>query len=262
MNRILVALVIGFAAAGLILSSCTKNSTVGAVGYPMEGDFPVFDTFVAPETKYYFYGLFDGSYTTWSDSMRSTWDTATRRCDLPDQVWTTCDPYNLNIYYNFTDEGFTGDTCAFDTLVELYYHNSRFIRPEFPDQRIDIFFYDCVDFTDATDPNFPANNLTLLREGAYPFSNPEYGRNGVEVVYTDEFRDQWKTEPGSGNSLDTYFRLTSLEAKPLTDTNDSFALLIGEGEFAGRLFNEENGMEKIVKDAKFRVRLVPRPDIP
>lgn len=261
MNRFIAIATVLFMAAGLTFSACKKNSTIGAVGYPMDGDFPVFDTFNVPEAKYYFYGLFDGDYMVWADSARSKWDTATRFCIDPEAAWTSCPKYNLNVYFNFTEEGTARDTCALDTFSELYYHRTRFLRPEFADERIDIYMYDCVNFLDATNPNFPLNGLSVLNVGAYPFSNVEYGRNGAEVVYTDAFRDEWRTRPGSGNTLDTYFRLTSLDIKPVADTSDSFAVLIGEGEFAGRLFRED-GMEKIVKDAKFRVRLVPRPVVP
>lgn len=260
MKRIIFPLVIIFVGAFLVLSSCKRNSTVGAIGDPMEGDFPVFDTFKVPDAKYYFYGRFDGHIRTWSDSLRSKWDTARRLCIDPEMPWTACPLYNENIYYNFTSSGEALDTCPFmdpkDGSV-LWFNRTRFIRPEIADQRLDIYFYDCVNSVDISDPNFPINNVGMFKVGSYPFSNENYGRNGVEVVFTDKFRDRWSTRFGSGQPQDTYFRITDFQAIPAADSTDTLGLFWIEGELAGRLFHEQSGDEMILTEAKFKMRVIP-----
>ena len=251
------ALYIGvFVVASVItVTSCKRGNSILVVDNPSTADFPVFDTFNFPTSRYYFYGKFDGNYTMWQNAERSKWDTATRIGPEGEQ-WIDWDEYDENIYYNFTELNGLYD-CGPDSNSTFYACESYFIRPENPYDRLEIFFYDCIDTADTNNPLFPNNIFDLFVLGANPFSSPDYTRKGVKVKYIDENLEAWETKDGSGQLDDTYFRITDFYPN---DTNanptDTFALHIVEGEFAGRLFN---GTESItVLDAKFRVRVIPR----
>lgn len=258
MNKLFAIAAVGFIALGVMTSSCKKGNTVGAVGYPMDGDFPVFDTLYPPTSKYFFYGKFDGSFVTWQDSLRSKWDTATRDSSLalPGEQWINWPNYTKNIYYNFCDESEV-DTCDKDGDIMLFQHHTEFIRPiEHPEMRMHIYFYDCIDTT-IDNKYAPFNQADVIQMGANPFTDVDFGRSGVKVEFIDQNRKRWTTRAGSGQPWDTYFRVTDFyERDVLTDTLDTFAFFIVEGEFAGRLYNGVD--EKVVTEAKFRARLVPR----
>lgn len=261
MSKYLWIFVTAFFVLGVFASSCKKGTTIGAVSNPGDGDRPVFDTLLPPTSKYFFVGKFDGKFFMWEDGLRSKWDTATRQPgpgNDPDDPWDTWPAYSDNIYYNFCEEGIVGP-CRYDSANHFYAHRTRFIRPDFPERRLDIYFYACIDTADTNDPNYPSNELSVIHQIANPFTNEKFGRDGVQIVYTDENRDQWVTDPGSGQPHDTYFRITDFYPRDvLTDTLDTFGMYIVEGEFAGRLFH--GIQEKVVTEAKFRARLIPRKD--
>lgn len=218
--------------AGVMANSCKKGATLGSTGHPFDGPHPTFDTLVPPSAKYYFYGKFDGHFLAWEDSLRSKWDTT-------------------NAYYNFCDQSLMGP-CGCDPENSFYELHTHFIRPAFADRRLDIFFYDCVDLDDIEDPY----HVSAVKEIANPFADIQSCRNGVQVVYTDENRVVWSTDPGSGQLDDTYFRVTDFYQRDLSiPTTDTFALYVVEGTFSGRLFNSEKE-EMVVTEARFRARLV------
>jgi hypothetical protein len=234
-------------------SSCKKGQTIGALKNIDSTPFPVFDTFNLPTSKYFFYAKFDGKYRVWQDSMRSKWDTITK---LPgDAPWDERLSYKRNIYYNFAniEQLFW---CGDDSTKSYMENNSYFVRPGDPFERLDLYFYDCVDLFDTNDVNWPMNELSVFNQGANPFTDPEYARNGVRIVYTDSLLQKWETKVGSGQLNDTYFRITDFYPRNIaTDTLDTFGLYIVEGEFAGRLFY--GNQEKTLLDAHFRARLIP-----
>jgi hypothetical protein len=129
-------------------------------------------------------------------------------------------------------------------------------RSEIPGERIEINFYQCANFVDTPSVNFVYDSLDLVRLGAWPFSNLERGEWGAEIVYIDKNRDRWSTQSGSGNTTDSYFRLTDLYPRSNPDTTDTFARFVIEGEFAGRIYN--GGNEIAITNSKFRAKLVAR----
>lgn len=253
MNKSIYILAIGLVLSSFAFTACEKGSTIGSVG--RENPYPIvpFDTFVPPSAVYFFWGVFDGHFRTWEEGRRSTWDTITRIGDPPV-------PYVDNIYVNVCNEGPTiecpyGDEDYLDE--ELFYkHQSRFIRPEIPDERIEINFYQCANFVDTPSVNFVFDSLDIINLGAWPFSDTARGEWGAQVVYIDKNRDRWITRGGSGNTTDSYFRLTDLYPRNNSDTTDTFARFVIEGEFAGRLFN--GGNEIAITNSKFRAKLVAR----
>ncbi|MEZ4721857.1 MAG: hypothetical protein R2813_08290 [Flavobacteriales bacterium] len=235
-------------------SSCKRGNTLGAVGYPDTTDFPVYDTFDFPTSKYFFYGRFDGQYLLWQDSLRSKWDTA-RKTPNGEDLWEDWDDYEENIYYNFTNIEVAKE-CGIDSTSSYLQNITYFIRPHDASERIEIYFYDCVDLKDTTSAFWPNNELSVFMKGANPFTDTAYMRNGVRVVYVDQNLDKWETKVGSGQLNDTYFRITEFVPRKLAiDTLDTFGLYIVGGEFEGKLYN--NGREKEVLGAKFRARLIP-----
>lgn len=254
MKKLLIFLSLFAVALVISTSSCKRGQSIVAVGYPDTADFPVFDTFDFPTAKYYFYGKFDGKYKMWQDAERSKWDTITRFG--PEPKWSDRTEYLDNIYFNFTNIKEVAE-CGPDSNDSYLENKTYFIRPEDPYQRLEIYFYDCVDLLDTNNINWPNNELSVFLNGANPFTNIEYGRNGVRVVYVDENLDKWETLEGSGQTIDTYFRITDFYPRNLlTDTLDTFGMYIVEGEFAGRLYNGTK--EKTVLDAKFKTRVIPR----
>lgn len=244
----------GLIAFAITQTSCERGQTIGAVGFPDTNDIPTFDTFNFPTAKYYFYGKFDGNYKMWQDSMRSKWDTLSRFG--PEEKWIDRTPYLDNIYYNFTNVDIVAE-CGADSQSSYVEALTYFIRPGDPHERLEIYFYDCVDLADTNDANWPNNELSVFQSGANPFTSPEYGRNGVKVKYVDDQLRTWQTKDGSGQLNDTYFRITDFYPRNLaTDTLDTFALYIIEGEFAGRLYY--GSQTKTVLDAKFKARIIPR----
>jgi len=260
MNNKITSIVAIAIALGIYSSSCKKGATIGAVGYPMTDKYEEFDTFNFPTKRYYFYGKFDGVFRLWQDSTRSKWDTITRDpFGQPEEtVWSEWPVYTDNIYYNFCSQREVSD-CRYDSSNSYYEHKTRFIRPDFPDERIEVNFYNCVDLTDTNNIDYPFNERGLVMVGANPFTDIPFGRFGAQVVYRDPNGDRWKTKAGSGQLDDTYIRITDYFARDIaTDTLDTFGLYVVEGEFAGRLFKENGTEEKIVTEAKFRARLIPR----
>ncbi len=254
MRKIALYFGLFLASASITVSSCKRGNSVLTVGHPDDGQFPVFDTFDFPTSRYFFYGKFDEGYKLWQNAERSKWDTITRFGT--DEKWTDRDEYFDNIYYNFTNLEEVME-CGPDSNDSYLGCESYFIRPENPYQRLEILFYDCIDLTDTTNLNWPNNQLSLFRKGANPFTSPEYGRNGIKVRYIDENLETWETQDGSGQLLDTYFRVTdSYLNDTMANPTDTFALYIVEGEFAGRLYNGSES--RTVLDAKFRVRAIPR----
>ncbi len=255
MKKIALYLSFFVLAAMVTMSSCKRGNSILTVGSPTDKDFTVFDTLDLPTSRYYFYGKFDGQYKMWQNDERSKWDTATR-IGPEGEEWTDWDEYFDNIYYNFTETEEAYE-CGPDSNSSFLACESYFIRPEDPYQRLEIFFFDCIDLADTTNPFWPDNQLDLFNMGANPFSSPVYARNGIKVKYIDENLEIWETQDGSGQLIDNYFRVTNTY---LNDTNanptDTFALYIVEGEFAGRLYNGEES--RTVLDAKFRVRVLPR----
>ncbi|GAB4374685.1 MAG: hypothetical protein Kow0075_00550 [Salibacteraceae bacterium] len=244
----------------LLSVSCNRGITVGTVADVDTNGLPSFDTFDFPTSKYYFYGKFDGRFILWQDGMRSKWDTTMRipdpnNPDLPYNQWPA---YTKNIYINVPSQRIVSP-CRYDSSSSFIERRTRFIRPEFPDMRMDIYFYGCVDMNDTNNAYYPNNQLSAFKKIANPFTDIEYGRDGVRLVYTDQNRVQWSTEPGSGQLNDTYFRLTDFYKNNLVsgtaDTLDTVALYIVEGEFAGRLFSRLG--EMVVTEAKFKARVVP-----
>jgi hypothetical protein len=262
MNKSIYILAIGLVLSAFAFTACEKGSTIGSIG--RENPYPIveFDTFVPPSAVYYFWGVFDGHFRTWEDGIRSDWDTATRKplVGMEDDPWDTWPVCTDNIYVNVCNEGPTiecpyGDEDYLDE--ELFYkHQSRFIRPEIPGERIEINFYQCANFVDTPSVNFVYDSLDLVRLGAWPFSNLERGEWGAEIVYIDKNRDRWSTQSGSGNTTDSYFRLTDLYPRSNPDTTDTFARFVIEGEFAGRIYN--GGNEIAITNSKFRAKLVAR----
>ncbi|NQV52591.1 MAG: hypothetical protein HQ500_05375 [Flavobacteriales bacterium] len=256
--------------AGVIVSSCERGVSEGVFGNPQEGEFPVFDTFNIPTANYFFYGKFDGHFKKWQDGKRSKWDTITRKDpkdpDFPD--WGSWPVYTENIYRNIPEQ-YNDEPCISDSGNIWFEHITRFIRPEIPNERIEIFFYDCVneadqDTIDAQNGFHPeiVTFLDMFRSEtgtgiAQPFATTEFGRRGAKLVYTDANRDRWVSKPGSGQLLDSYIRITDLIKRNITtDTLDTLGMYIVEGEFAGRLFNGSQNIP--ITEAKFRARLVPR----
>lgn len=258
MKKVIAILPVIVIALGIMTSSCKKGNTIGAVGYPMEGEFPVFDTLFPPTAKYFFYGKFDGRYLMWQDSLRSKWDTISRDTTMAANgtMWQDLPLYTQNVYYNFCDE-LEAQPCATDSSVSFYQHHTEFIRPiQHPEMRMHLYFYDCIDTADSNVWH-PFNSADVIQMGANPFTDLDFTRPGVRVEFVDENRERWSTRAGSGQLLDSYFRVTDFYMRDTAvDTLDTFALFVVEGEFAGRLFN--SGQEKIVTEAKFRARLIPR----
>jgi hypothetical protein len=252
--------------AGIFASSCERGVTEGVFGHPMEDPYPHFDTFEFPTANYYFFGKFDGHFKKWQDGVRSKWDTITRK-DLndPDNPnWSSWPLYTANIYRNIPEQ-YNELPCVNDSDNVWFEHITRFIRPEIPSERVEIFFYDCVNEADFdTIPalgGFHPEVVTyvdfLNKQVAQPFSNYQFGRRGAKLIYTDAERTKWETKEGSGQLEDSYIRITNLIKRNVTqDTLDTLGMYIIEGEFAGRLYN--GGRNIPVTEAKFRARLVPR----
>ena len=254
MNKLFLFLTIFTFALAITFSSCKRGQSILAVGHADTAAFPVPDTFNGPTSKYYFYGKCDGNYKMWQNEERSAWDTV-KRFGTEDKYWDN-DEYLDNIYFNFTEMEDLGE-CGPDSQSNFLVSRSYFIRPGDPYERLEVYFYDCVNLTDTNNINWPNNPLSVFLNGANPFSSPAYGRNGVKVVYVDKDLERWETKAGSGQLLDTYFRVTDFyENDTIANPLDTFALYIVEGEFAGRLYNGDK--EKTVLDAKFRMRVIPR----
>jgi hypothetical protein len=256
--------------SGVVISSCDRGVSEGVFGKPMEDPYPVFDTFNLPTANYFFYGKFDGHFKKWQDGRRSRWDTITRKNpndpDFPD--WAQWPVYTDNIYRNIPEQ-YNEDPCISDSGNIWFEHITRFIRPDIPEDRIEIFFYDCVSEEDydtiGAQPGYHPEVITWLdmfksAEGngiSQPFTSTSYGRRGAKVVYTDADRTKWTTESGSGQLNDTYLRITNFEKRNIvTDTLDTLGMYIVEGEFEGRLYNGDRNIP--ITEAKFRARLVPR----
>lgn len=251
-------------ALAMFSTSCKRGTTEGTMAFPFESGFPEFDTFDFPTAEFYFYGKFDGKYKLWQDGMRSKWDTATRFDPDPDNEtdWSEWPAYNDNIYRNIPEQNYELP-CINDSDNVWFEHQTRFLRPGILDNRMEIFFYECIDSLDTIPAYFPFNDaiptsLSLADYGkALPFTSTEYGRRGVKLIYTDANRDKWTTDDGSGQLIDTYFRLTDFYPRDVTqDTLDTLAMYIIEGEFSGMLYNGARQMP--LTEAKFRARLVPR----
>ena len=237
-------------ALAISTSSCKRGNSILVVQDEDTIPIPPFDTFNFPTSEYYFYGKMDGEYTMWQNAKRSKWDTITRFPNDPTIEYTK------NIYYNFAEYDVIGE-CGKDSTDDFIEHYSYFIRPGDPFQRIEIYFYDCIDLGDTTSAFWPNNLLSPIRFGANPFTSPEYGRPGVKIKYIDENLETWETKDGSGQLQDSYFRVTEFYLNDTAaDPLDTFALFVLKGEFAGRLFN--GTQEKTVIDAEFNLRLVPR----
>lgn len=248
-------------------TSCKKGATLGVVGFEDTVPPVLFDTFPIPTCDYFFYGKFNGHFRTWCNAERSLWDSATRVYDPFDlgqdsTKWNTWDAYDENIYYNFCEQEI-GDFCP-DSVTNVFTHTTRFIRPNNPEDRIELSFFKCVDVTTDMDtiPEFDPRHgeqvtKLFLEEVANPFSNSGYYRYGAQLKFTDSDRTEWTTKEGSGQLRDTYIRITDFYPRAFkTDTLDTFAMYIAEGEFAGRLYNGRK--EMVVTEAKFRARVVPQ----
>ena len=258
-----------FSVSLITATSCKKGATLGIMGFEDTVPPILFDTFTIPTCDYFFYGKFNGHYRSWCDNERSLWDTATRVYNPFDpnhdtNRWVTWDPYDENIYYNFCDQEI-GDYCP-DSVTNLFTHTTRFIRPENPEDRLQLSFFKCVDVTtdmdtiDEFDPRHGEQVTKLfIDEVANPFSSSNYFRYGAQLAFTDEDRNVWATKEGSGQLRDTYIRITDFYPRDFkTDTLDTFAMYIVEGDFAGRLYNGRH--EITVTEAKFRARVVPQVD--
>jgi len=252
--------------AGILSSSCERGTTLGAVGYPDPNDPLTFDTFNVPTADFFFYGKFDGQYRVWEDGKRSKWDTITK-LDPNDENfpnWMTWPNYEENIYRNIPRTNLAEMLpCINDSDNIWFDHTTRFLRPEIPDERIEISFFNCIEEYDTIPVNLPFNEEIVTYLGiadygvAIPFTNTEYGRRGVQVKYIDSNRDVWTTKEGSGQLVDSYFRLLDFYPRVVDqDTLDTLAMYIIEGEFAGRLFNGNEVLP--ITEGKFRARLVPR----
>ncbi len=252
--------------AGLFSTSCERGTSVGAVGFPDSNEPLSFDTFNAPTADFFFFGKFEGKFKVWQDGRRSRWDTITRLNPNDGQLpnWTSWPVYNENIYRNIPRTNLAAELpCINDSDNVWFDHTTRFLRPEIPDERIEISFFDCIEEYDTIQANMPFNDEITTYLGvadygvAIPFSNTQYGRRGVELKYIDANRDVWTTKAGSGQLVDSYFRLLEFYPRNVTqDTLDTLAMYIIEGEFAGRLYN--GNKELPITEAKFRARLVPR----
>lgn len=261
MKKSLAYLAVGFLALGLSFSACKKGATIGTVGEKDNNPFPVFDTFAIPKNPYFFWGVFNGHFMKWVHNERSDWDTITRwpsaTQDPTVDPWSSWPVYSANLYQNVTNQGILGACSEYpdDDFVKF---ESRFIRTEFPEQRITLNFYRCANLIDTfTSAHWFADTVSILTEGAWPFSNLERGEWGAEVIYTDENRDRWITQSGSGNAQDSYLRITNLYPRNNPDTTDTFAHFVLEGEFAGRLFKEKDPTTNIaVTNSKFRTRII------
>ncbi|GAB5539227.1 MAG: hypothetical protein Salg2KO_13300 [Salibacteraceae bacterium] len=250
MNKFSIFLSVFTISLVVSLNSCKRGNSILVVDQVDSTQIVPFDTFNFPTEEYFFYGKMDGDYVMWQNGKRSKWDTTTVFPNNPGVEYTK------NIYYNFTELDVVDD-CGPDSVFDFVEHYSYFIRPGDPFQRLEIYFYDCIDPNDVDNPYFPLNFLSAIQMGANPFSSPEYGRKGVKVRYIDENLETWETRDGSGQLADTYFRITDFQMRDIAvDTLDTFALYSVGGEFAGRLFNGTE--EKTIIDAKFNVRLVPR----
>jgi hypothetical protein len=258
MNKSLSYITLAFMLVGIAFSSCKKGNTIGSIGFEDTVDIVPFDTFVMPNANYFFWGVFDGHFKKWEHDKRSEWDTITR-FPLPGQEndpWSTWPLYTDNIYTNVCNDGVFADCpISDDKDDEFYKFQTRFIRTDFPEERIAINFYSCVNVVDTfTSQYFTEFPESVLTEGAWPFSNLERGEWGAEVVFTDDQRRVWRTESGSGKATDSYLRITDFYPKSATDTLDTFATWVIEGEFAGRIYNGANQIAVTI--AKFRARML------
>lgn len=256
MKKLLSYLSLALLAGGIALSSCDKGSTIGTVVIDKGNGFVPFDSFAGPTEDYYFYGVFDGNFKMWQHNKRSRWDTITRLQGPDDEdVWADWPPYDENIYYNYCNEGAIDDCDEPNT--EFYKHQMRFIRPDLPGMRIAVSLYRCLNTIDTFSNFYVEDSVDMVKVGAWPFSDIERGEWGAEVEFIDEDFGVWTTNTGSGKPEDAYFRILDLYEKPATDTLDTFALHIVEGEFAGRLFNSI-GQEIVVTSSRFRSRIFAR----
>jgi len=266
MNNRISFIVAAFFIAGMFSTSCERGTTLGAVGYPDPNDPLSFDTFNVSTADFFFYGKFEGQFRVWEDGKRSKWDTITR-LDINDPnatTWSLWPAYSENIYRNIPRTNLAEMLpCINDSDNIWFDHTTRFLRPEIPNERIEISFFDCIEEYDTIPANLPFNDNIVTYLGiadygtAIPFTNTEYGRRGVQLKYVDENRDVWTTKTGSGQLVDSYFRLNEFYPRIVSqDTLDTLAMHIIEGEFAGRLYN--GSRELPITEAKFRARLVPR----
>jgi len=266
MKKNLAFLAVATLILALSSSSCKRGNTQGSFFDPMDGEHPVFDTFQFPVADYYFYGKFDGHYMKWQDGYRSKWDTARRIDPLNGDPYDQWPINNTNYYANFCEQEVLSE-CRYDSSGSYHRHMTEFIRPDYPEQRVEIYLYKCLGMFDTipeyqtTSTYYNGEIITNLdiQTGAWPFTDETYGRIGAQLVYVDSLRNRWSTKSGSGQLLDSYFRITDFYKREVeTDTMDTFAMYIVEGEFAGRLFN--GGDQLPVTESKFRARLVARGD--
>ncbi len=264
LNHILPLAIIATLATAVVFSSCNRGNTVGAVGFDDEDGLETFDTFRFPLADFYFYGKFDGGFKMWQDGWRSKWDTVSRvnNTGIPGAPWSEWGVYDENIYLNIPEEN--GDLpCINDSSSIWFEQVTRFLRPDIPEERIEIFFYECREELDTISEVMPfhddvVTNINWEDYGvAQPFTNTEFGRRGVRLVYTDAERNKWETRAGSGQLLDSYLRISDFYPRVVnTDTLDTLHMYVVEGEFAGRLYN--GSRELPVTEAKFRARLIPQ----
>lgn len=263
-NRIIPFAFASILAVNALISSCNRGNTIGAVGFDDPDGLETFDTFNLPTADFYFYGKFDGGFKVWQDGLRSKWDTATRinNTGIPNAPWSEWGVYTENIYQNIPEEN--GDLPCINDSNNIWFEQvSRFLIPGVPEERMEIFFYDCLPHLDTINESMPFHGEILTNLGwtdygvAQPFTNTEFGRRGVRLVYTDNQRNRWETKAGSGQTIDSYFRIHDFYERIVnTDTLDTLHMYIVEGEFAGRLYN---GIREIpVTEARFRARLIPQ----
>jgi len=218
------------ALAGLLAFSvsCKKESTIGAIKVDPGDTLPVFPPPPKPASFFFFDGKVDGRFEILNSSDTNYNDT--------------------NGYINFADSINLGRCLPGDSAA-YFRQSSRFMNPLDPTNRFEIRMYECIHDTDTT----AFKDWRYAIAETYPFVNEKSYLRGVELIWTDAGGVRWLTTPGSGNGDGSSFQITSVD----TNAQDTSSLRICEGEFTGKLYNENTQNQFIfVNDAKFRFRWI------
>lgn len=219
---LMIALAIG-------IYACSDGATVGGVGAGNNDstifDFP--DGKKAPTTGFYFFGKVDGRF----------------HCLQEDE----------NGYENKVDSQRLGG-CTDSTFRDR--QRTR-IQNNTSNKNIFQFdYYQCMLDKGGSTVEQVKTFDDVFEERSYPFIEPFDPYVGVEVIWTDQNGNIYRSLPGSGSPQQSHFQINSISRNQVD--NNSYSVV--EGTFVGALFNHDQSKAVFVTESEFRLRFIQIPD--